>query len=77
MQGNYVLELHKTKERHKKPFGSRFKPYKGYFRASGPEKKMRKLEKKMSRKGWKTLLYAKEYSRSSNYRDNILRLMNP
>ena len=63
----YVLEIHPGR-RKRKPFGSEYAPYRTYWKYTGSKEDVTARQKKLRRKGYKTLTYPGKVGRSSNYR---------
>ena len=64
----YILEVHKTPDRYKKPFGRRYEQRGPYWRYVGGERDTARREKRLSRKGYRTIRYTDDFKRGASYR---------
>ena len=64
----YILEVHKTPERKKKPLGRRYEQRGAFWRYVGGEKDTARRERKLQKKGYRTYRYTDDLKRGSSYR---------
>lgn len=77
MRETYILEIHKTSRSPSRKPARSCTAHKGYWRINGPKRRIRRLEKKMRRKGFRTLSYSRELKRSSKCREKYFAAAKP